>query len=390
MLGDVDGAEATDNCAGQVTATTADPTTYSAQGAYLVHWSYSDGHGNVSTQNQAVVVKDTIAPTILTCPPAASALAGTGCVAAVPDLRASLSAVDNCTPAGSLVITQLPAPGTPEAPGVATIGFTVTDAVGNSSSCSTTFTVSNDAPVVTSVTGPTVPLAIGIPATVTAQFTDTGLQGHTCTFTWDDGSQSSVSVAAGVTTCSDTHTYTGASVNTISVTVADDCTAASDPGVFQFVVVYDPNAGFVTGGGFIYSPPGAYAADASLVGKANFGFVSKYLKGAKVPTGSTEFQFQVASFNFHSDVYQWLVISGPLAQYKGTGTVNGAGNYGFILTATDGQINGGGGVDKFRIKISDINAGNAIVYDNSPGSSDDINSANPEAIAGGSIVIHKN
>ncbi len=109
-----------------------------------------------------------------------------------------------------------------------------------------------------------------------------------------------------------------------------------------------------------------------------------------MPTGSTEFQFQVASFNFHSEVYQWLVISGPLAQYKGTGTVNGSGDYGFILTATDGQVNGGGGTDKFRIKIWDNNAGGATVYDNSPGSSDDINSANPEAIAGGSIVIHKN
>ncbi|MCZ7639998.1 MAG: hypothetical protein M5U12_30475 [Verrucomicrobia bacterium] len=49
--------------------------------------------------------------------------------------------------------------------------------------------------------------------------------------------------------------------------------------------------------------------------QATFGFVSKYQKGAK-------------------------------AQYKGTGTVNGLGNYGFLLTATDGQITGGGGSDR--------------------------------------------
>lgn len=154
------------------------------------------------------------------------------------------------------------------------------------------------------------------------------------------------------------------------------------------VVVYDPNGGFVTGGGWINSLAGAYVKDPSLTGKANFGFVSKYQKGATVPTGETEFQFQVANFDFHSSNYQWLVVSGAKAQYKGTGTVNGTGNYGFLLTATDGQLQGGG-VDQFRIKVWDINNNGAIVYDNVLGASDDINGANPQAISGGSIVIHK-
>jgi hypothetical protein len=95
----------------------------------------------------------------------------------------------------------------------------------------------------------------------------------------------------------------------------------------------------------------------------------------------------VADFDFHSTAYQWLVISGALAQYKGTGTINGAGTYNFLLTARDGDISGGGGVDKFRIKITDTSG--AVVYDNAYGSSDDINSANPQALGGGSIVIHK-
>ena len=57
-----------------------------------------------------------------------------------------------------------------------------------------------------------------------------------------------------------------------------------------------------------------------------------------------------------------------------------------MLTAIDGQINGGGGVDKFRIKIWDKIA-DQIVYDNMIGASDD---ANPTTvIAGGSIVSHK-
>lgn len=83
-----------------------------------------------------------------------------------------------------------------------------------------------------------------------------------------------------------------------------------------------------------------------------------------------------------------MVVAGAKAQYKGVGTINGAGNYGFLLTATDGQINGGGGVDKFRIKIVDKTTGN-VVYDNVIGASEKIDGANPQVITGGSIVIHK-
>lgn len=80
------------------------------------------------------------------------------------------------------------------------------------------------------------------------------------------------------------------------------------------------------------------------------------------------------------------MIAGAKAQYKGTGTVNGNGNYGFMLTAIDGEINGGGGTDKFRIKIWEKATGN-IVYDNQIGASD---SENPSTmIGGGSIIIHK-
>ena len=166
----------------------------------------------------------------------------------------------------------------------------------------------------------------------------------------------------------------------MGVTVIDGC-GNSAYQVFQFVVIYDPSAGFVTGGGWINSGAGAYVANPGLTGKANFGFVSKYAKGANVPTGETEFQFQVGNLNFHSTVYEWLVIAGTKAQYKGSGTINGTGNYGFLLTATDGTP------DKFRIKIVDKTT-SLSVYDNAP-SSDDINTSAQTAIGGGSIVIHK-
>jgi hypothetical protein len=156
--------------------------------------------------------------------------------------------------------------------------------------------------------------------------------------------------------------------------------------VCVLLAVYDPSAGFVTGGGWIVSPVGAYAQDPSLTGKANFGFVSKYQKGATVPVGETEFQFKVANLNFHSVTYDWLVIAGSKAQYKGSGNINGTGDYGFMLTATDGKVSGGGGVDRFRIKIWDKTTGK-VIYDNQLGASD---TSDPStALAGGSIVVHK-
>ena len=37
---------------------------YSAQGTYLVHWTFDDGNGNTSTATQNVIVKDTQAPVV--------------------------------------------------------------------------------------------------------------------------------------------------------------------------------------------------------------------------------------------------------------------------------------------------------------------------------------
>src|SRR6185369_4609371 len=121
--------------------------------------------------------------------------------------------------------------------------------------------------------------------------------------------------------CSATHTYPAAGVNTVTVTVKDDDTGSASQ-TFQFIVIYDPNAGFVTGGGWINQPTtGAFPA---LPGKANFGFVSKYKKGSNVPDGETEFQFQSGNIDFHSSAYDAgsLVVSGvKKATYRGDGTV---------------------------------------------------------------------
>jgi hypothetical protein len=91
------------------------------------------------------------------------------------------------------------------------------------------------------------------------------------------------------------HTYDSPGVYTVMLIVADGGTVLQADIV---VAVYDPSGGFVTGGGWIESPPGAYTPenpkDDDLMGRANFGFVSRYKKGASEPTGQTEFVFRAA------------------------------------------------------------------------------------------------
>jgi hypothetical protein len=255
------------------------------------------------------------------------------------------------------------------------------DGRGGVASDTAALTVSNVAPVVGAVTGaPAGPISVGTPVNLSATYTDAGSNDtHTAVWAWDDGSTSPAGATGGST--SGTHTYTTPGVYTPCVTVTDDDLADDTSCVTTYIVVYDPDAGFVTGGGWIRSPAGAYtpdnAGDVDVTGRANFGFVSKYKKGATVPTGSTEFQFQAGSLNFHSDAYEWLVVAGHKAIYKGTGTVNGVGGYSFIVSAVDGSP------DTFRIKIS--NSG-GVLYDNQSGAADGASATT--ALAGGSIVIH--
>jgi hypothetical protein len=263
------------------------------------------------------------------------------------------------------------------------IALTIEDDDGGKGTGSTSVVVNNLAPTL-SISAPESGALYAVNSTVnlSASLTDpSSLDTLTCSVNWDDGSTESGTLAAGV--CTASHVYTAAGVYTIQMTGTDDDTGAKTGSVMA--VVYDPSEGFVTGGGWIDSPAGAYTPDPSLAGRAGFGFVSKYQKGATVPSGGTEFQFEAGSFYFESEAYDWLVVSGARAQFKGIGAVNGVSGYGFLLTLTDGQINGGGGVDKFRIKIWDASG---VIYDNMIGNPDDMDSANPQAIGNGSIVIH--
>lgn len=137
--------------------------------------------------------------------------------------------------------------------------------------------------------------------------------------------------------------------------------------------------GFVTGGGWFESPDGAYVPDPTLTGTANFAFNVKLHQGQ--PKGSMEFQAQYADLNFHSTEFHWLLTSvepdGAGAQFAGTGTINGEGEYRFFANVLDGQTD--------WLHMSIWVDGGDLVYDNYI-FTDDYEGGTP--LAGGNIVAH--
>ena len=185
-------------------------------------------------------------------------------------------------------------------------------------------------------------------------------------------------------------TVTGPIASFASPAVLNACVRAADLAGNQsadectLIAVFDPNGGYVTGAGTLESPSGALIGS-NATGPARFGFQSKYARGATVPSGSTSFKFRAGDFEFDSTSYDWLVVSGARAQFRGTGVIrNRAGVFTFVLTGIDGDLPGGGGLDKLRIKISDSSG---VVYDNQLGTAD---SADPSTvITSGHVVIRR-
>ncbi len=210
--------------------------------------------------------------------------------------------------------------------------------------------LSNAAPVVTSVTGPSDATSVGASVPVSASFTDAdALDTHAATIAWGDSSTTAGTVSGG--SVSGDHVYAAAGVYTVTVTVRDEW-GHSGSGTTT-VVVYDRAAGFLTGGGWFTSPKGAVAGDPSATGKAQFQVSAQYASGASRPAGS--FTLATPGLTLASTGLDWLVVTGDTARLAGPATVGGASGYRFEVTATDAAT------DTLRVVVRD--ASGAVVYD---------------------------
>jgi VCBS repeat-containing protein len=251
--------------------------------------------------------------------------------------------------------------------------------------------VDQSAPAVSGVTATPNPVALGGTPIVAAQISDaltgsSSITGATLSVTGGTIPPQTIAMTLGG---SGFARSASAAVPGLPVGVYNLCVKGTDAagnttavGECVLVAVYDASGGFVTGGGWITSPAGAYLPTPALTGKATFGFVAKYKKGQQAPDGNTEFQFQTAGLSFKSTSYDWLVVAGSKAQYKGVGTVNGAAGYSFMLTAIDGD-DASRKPDKFRMKIT---GPDGLVYDNQLNAPDTSDPAT--VLDGGSIVVH--
>lgn len=275
------------------------------------------------------------------------------------------------------------------------VSLTVSDGQGGSSSSVQTLTIANAPPVLLEPTATkaakastSIALPVGRSMVFSGAFSDPGpLDTHVMTLDCDYGGPpiDGTNATAVVPDYSGSCIWESAGIYQVLLTIRDD-DGGSASRISEPLIVYQAIGGrSVTGGGWIDSPQGACQVDpecAAATGRASFGFVSKYGK-SPLPVGSTVFQLKAASLTFKAGPQFWLVVSGPVARFAGSGTVDGRDGFDFAVTAVDGHE--AGVPDRFRIRIWHHLSGD-VVYDSAPGA--DPASDAGTAISGGSIVIH--
>ncbi|MEV6305382.1 family 43 glycosylhydrolase [Actinoplanes sp. NPDC051861] len=205
-------------------------------------------------------------------------------------------------------------------------------------------TVGNAAPVATAPSGrpaPNAPIATRTPVSLTLPVSDDGRNDAlTCTADWGDGTSSNGTVAASK--CTVQHSYAAAGAYRPRITVADDDGATAGV-TMPYVVTYAPGTGQVAGSG--WALPGR-----STAGSVDFAFTAR----GGATGGSTWLHFPAGDLLFESTSQGPAVVLGPAATYTGTGTVNGAGRYRFLLTALDART------DHFTVTIWDSRTGKLV------------------------------
>src|SRR5213079_2868605 len=117
-------------------------------GTHTITVTATDQAGNSASCATDFTVTNSVVPSVI-CPAVPGASADANCQATVPNILSGVTATGNCSGTNSITLSQSPTAGTVVGVGTHTITVTATDAAGNSATCTTTFTVSdNTAPTV--------------------------------------------------------------------------------------------------------------------------------------------------------------------------------------------------------------------------------------------------
>lgn len=271
---------------------------------------------------------------------------------------------------------------------VYTIKVSCTDGSGNTDDDETQVRIAHN--IVTPVSGTS--FKIGSTVNFAGEFWDIAGNKHTGTWLIDESTTAKGTVTEpsgnknGKLTGSYKFAFAGVYKLQMNLTDQDKLTsyANTNDDMEAIVVIYDPNGGYAHGGGYFNSPPGALISDPLASGKVSYGFTANYFKTATYPKGETQFEFKVGEFEFNALNFEYLVVDGAKAQFKGTGKITGnQSGISFIMTVIDGQLDGTG-IDKIRMKIYNKNTG-FVYYDNQPDLGDADNPSHP--VGGQSTIV---
>jgi gliding motility-associated-like protein len=191
----------TDNCAVSTLSLDVSNFNCSNVGTNTVTLTVTDNSGNSSNCTATVTVQDNIAPAI-TCPANVAATTNSGCTATGVSLGSPV-VTDNCP--GTTVTNDAPV----AFPiGTTTVTWTVTDASGNSASCTQTVTVADNVPPTALCQSVTIHLDAAGSATITANDLDAG--------STDNCGIASIAADQTSFNCGD------AGANTVTLTVTDN------------------------------------------------------------------------------------------------------------------------------------------------------------------------
>jgi formylglycine-generating enzyme required for sulfatase activity len=133
-------------------------------------------------------------------------------------------------------------------------------------------------------------------------------------------------------------------IYTIGVTLG-----CSDHITSAYLVVYNPQGGFATGGGWLIPEDDGLNTHPDV--RAHFGFEVEYDGGEDDPSGDLEFHYQDGYVELQSTMIERLVVTGgKIAQFRGWAVVNGVADCWFFVKAVDNGSPGRNN-DIFDIKI---------------------------------------
>ncbi len=166
-----------------------------------------------------------------------------------------------------------------------------------------------------------------------------------------------------------------------------DGLVVSMPAMVTVTVEPGGPAGFITGGGWVAGPIVPTPKNPNARGKTQLTVNCKNVAEEGEPpvlVGKVQVVTSALKFRFRSVSLDWMVVDGQNAWCGGTGTVNGEGQFQFVLAVFDGRSKRIA-PDAFRFLLWDPATG-VVVWDNQPGDPPEVPAV--QALTRGNLTVH--